>query len=142
MLYDVVLAFHAVRRTPRFTLLAILTMGLGIGAATAVFSVAEAVLLRPLPYPEPDRLVDPRRRRGGHRGGAATGPVHDRRGVRRVARGARDSGRHGPRPGPGLDSGVRGPRALGVQRGPGAGAEGDVGGTRLFRGGTSGVTGL
>lgn len=58
MLYDVVVAFHAVRRTPRFTLLAILTMGLGIGAATAVFSVAEAVLLRPLPYPEPDRLVD------------------------------------------------------------------------------------
>lgn len=58
MLYDVVVAFHAVRRNPRFTLLAILTMGLGIGAAAGVFSVAEAVLLRPLPYPEPDRLVD------------------------------------------------------------------------------------
>ncbi len=58
MLDDVRAAFHSVRRHPGFTLLAVLTVGLGIGATTAVFSVTEAVMLRPLPYPEADRLVD------------------------------------------------------------------------------------
>jgi putative ABC transport system permease protein len=44
-------------RTPGFTLLVALTLALGIGANTAVFSVLDAVVLRPLPYPESDRLV-------------------------------------------------------------------------------------
>src|SRR4051812_44148269 len=50
-------ALRQLRRAPSFAAIAIATLGLGAGAATAIFSVVDAVLLEPLPYREPGRLV-------------------------------------------------------------------------------------
>jgi hypothetical protein len=57
VLTDVGYGVRLMRRAPGASLLAILTLALGIGANTAIFSVVDAVMLRELPYPDPDRLV-------------------------------------------------------------------------------------
>lgn len=57
LLKDLQFAFRTLRKSPLFALTAIVTIALGIGASTAIFSVTNAVLLRPLPYKDPDRLI-------------------------------------------------------------------------------------
>ncbi len=57
ILQDTRYTFRNLRRSPAFTATAILMLALGIGATTAIFSIVEGVLLRPLPFPDSDRLV-------------------------------------------------------------------------------------
>lgn len=54
---DVRYTLRLMRRQPAFTALALATLAIGIGASTAVFTICDRVLLRPLPYPDPDRVV-------------------------------------------------------------------------------------
>jgi putative ABC transport system permease protein len=58
VIQDISYACRLLRRRPAFTLFVVLTLAIGIGANTAVFTVVNGVLLRPLPYPESDRLVN------------------------------------------------------------------------------------
>src|SRR5438105_5722661 len=56
-LRDLRFVARSMARTPGFFVIVIATLGLGIGATTAIFSVVNGVLLRPLPYPQPERIV-------------------------------------------------------------------------------------
>src|SRR5262249_58050966 len=65
---DVRLALRGWRRTPAFPIAAVTALALGIGANTAIFSLVSGVLLRPLPFQDPDRLLQPSQMNpSGHR---------------------------------------------------------------------------
>ena len=91
MFVDLRHAIRALRATPSFTLGALLVLALGTGATTAIFSVVDAVALRPLPFPDPDRIVAVGLRADAAGGGAG--------GPQRPGSGSIAKGPGGPVPG-------------------------------------------
>src|SRR5689334_105391 len=71
LLTEVRFCFRQLRKSPGFSLTVVLTLALGIGAITAMFSLVEGILLRPLPFRDSDRLV----LLGDHIGGGPNTPV-------------------------------------------------------------------
>src|ERR1700716_2493436 len=65
------------RKSPGFTAVAVITLTLGIGATTAIYSVVYATLLAPLPYPNPDQLVMVWSKVNGNRNGVSAGDFLD-----------------------------------------------------------------
>ena len=77
---EAVYALRVLRRSPGITLVSAVTMGVGIGVGTVLFALLDGIVLRPLPYPQPDRLVrifDTNREAGVDRAGAASGNIDD-----------------------------------------------------------------
>ncbi len=70
---EIVFALRRLLRSPAFTVAAVLTLALAIGANAAIFAVVERVLLNPLPYPESDRLIDVTHDRHASQSGADHG---------------------------------------------------------------------
>ena len=100
---EVAYAARVLRRSPGVTLLSVATMGVGIGVSALLFTLVDGIVLRPLPYPEPDRLVrifDTNPQAGIERTGAASGNIDDWRdragafdGVARILRDGPDGQR-------------------------------------------------
>jgi putative ABC transport system permease protein len=76
---DVTFAFRHFVAQPGFTIVALLTLAIGIGATSAIFSAVHAVVLQPLPYPAPDRLVNVYEDYQGQPGGVSAGNFTDAR---------------------------------------------------------------
>ena len=72
---DLRYALRGLARRPAFTFAAVLTLALGVGATTAIFSVVYSVLIKPLPYPNADELVRIRHRVAGQLGGGDFEPT-------------------------------------------------------------------